>query len=92
MSIFQTSYHSARLDRTFRRASFCARAGLDGIIALIAHWRRRATARREARVLSALDDHLLNDIGVTRSDLNCSRYDAVWSKTTPKKHRRNEQG
>jgi uncharacterized protein YjiS (DUF1127 family) len=91
MSSFQTSQHSALLDHTFRQAACCAHTGLDGIIGLIAHWRKRAAARRKVGLLYALDDHLLNDIGITRSDLNCGRYGAVWSKTIPTRYHRNEQ-
>lgn len=42
--------------------------------ALIAHWHRlrerRATARATHLALGALDDHLLRDLGIDRSDIS----------------------
>ena len=41
----------------------------DGLIARIATALARAKARREYRQMLALEDHLLTDIGVKRSDV-----------------------
>lgn len=35
----------------------------------IADWRSRSRQRDQARALGRLDDHILKDIGITRSDL-----------------------
>ena len=78
MSSFQTEYHSALLDRMFRRTFLCAHAGLKGTLALIALWRRRAAARRELKALCELDDYLLRDIGLTRAVLRCEATQPFW--------------
>ena len=46
---------------------------LARIMELIALWRRHAAAAREFRALSELDDHLLGDIGLTRSQLQARK-------------------
>jgi len=64
MSTIQAEQHSP-LRRALRTGA------LAWIVELIALWRRHAAAAREVRALSELDDHLLGDIGLTRSQLRC---------------------
>ena len=78
MSSFQTEHHAALVERMFRRAFLRAHACLNGTLALIAIWRRRAAARRELKALCDLDDSLLRDIGVTRTELWCEAMQPFW--------------
>jgi uncharacterized protein YjiS (DUF1127 family) len=45
--------------------------GLKPITGLLSLWRERIRARRHLRNLCQLDDHMLQDIGLTRSALRC---------------------
>lgn len=79
MSAMPTQHHSAFIDRAPAAAAFVrARAGLGRIIELIARWRRRAAARRELRALCELDDYILRDIGLTRSELRDEATRPFW--------------
>ena len=49
--------------------------GIKAVFMLIATWRRRA---RERRDLARLDDHLLRDIGIERSDVAAERAKPFW--------------
>ncbi|WP_193367684.1 DUF1127 domain-containing protein [Pelagibius marinus] len=40
-----------------------------GLSALVAAWRRRRQSRRTLKALTALDDHVLSDIGVNRAEI-----------------------
>jgi uncharacterized protein YjiS (DUF1127 family) len=44
---------------------------LQQLIGLLRHWRERIRARRQLARLYDLDDHILQDIGLTRSELRC---------------------
>jgi len=41
------------------------------VMDLLRPWREQKRARRQQRVLSELDDHMLKDIGLTRSAVGC---------------------
>ena len=45
---------------------------------VLALWRRRIRTRAKLRNLSALDDHILQDIGMTRSQLICEASKPFW--------------
>jgi uncharacterized protein YjiS (DUF1127 family) len=58
-------------DRSARQAAgatagACLRAGLRQLVAPVRRWHR---AQRDARQLMALDDHLLQDIGLSRDEI-----------------------
>jgi uncharacterized protein YjiS (DUF1127 family) len=79
MSTIPTEHHSVFIDRALRIGSFVrARAALVRIIELIALWRRRAAARRELQALCELDDYILRDIGLTRSELRQEATRPFW--------------
>jgi len=40
---------------------------------LLTRWRERTRALRQERILCELDDHMLQDIGLTRYALRCGR-------------------
>jgi uncharacterized protein YjiS (DUF1127 family) len=44
---------------------------LQQLIGLLRRWRERIRARRQLARLYNLDDHILQDIGLTRSGLRC---------------------
>jgi uncharacterized protein YjiS (DUF1127 family) len=79
MSTIPTEHRSAFIDRALPAGAFVrVRAGLVRIIELIAVWRRRAAARRELRALCELDDYILRDIGLTRSELRDEATRPFW--------------
>ena len=45
---------------------------------VIAEWRRRARARRQFQSLCELDDRMLEDIGLTRSQVNFEATRTIW--------------
>jgi len=52
-----------------------AAAPIDRIMAMLRQWRRRAQARRE---LAGLDDYLLHDIGLSRSQAQFESGKPFW--------------
>lgn len=73
MSLTETKIFSPSIrTRAARREpiAFAAlRAALDYASRLLALRRRRSRLRRNQRLMSQLSDHLLKDIGLTRTDL-----------------------
>lgn len=55
-----------------------AAALLRRAMRVLALWRRRIRTRAKLRNLSALDDHILQDIGMTRSQLICEASKPFW--------------
>jgi uncharacterized protein YjiS (DUF1127 family) len=51
---------------------------LKRITGLLSLWRERIRARRHLRNLCWLDDHMLQDIGLTRSALRCEAAKPFW--------------
>jgi uncharacterized protein YjiS (DUF1127 family) len=51
---------------------------LKRITGLLNLWRERLRARRHLRDLCQLDDHMLQDIGLTRSALRCEAEKPFW--------------
>jgi uncharacterized protein YjiS (DUF1127 family) len=47
-------------------------------LALLRRWRERIGARRQLAGLCDLDDHILQDIGLTRSELGCETETPFW--------------
>ncbi len=52
-----------------------AAAPIDRVMAMLRQWRRRAQARRE---LAGLDDYLLHDIGLSRSQAQFESGKPFW--------------
>jgi len=46
--------------------------GLSLAMGLLGRWQRRRQWRRQLRNVCELDDHILQDIGLTRSALRCA--------------------
>jgi uncharacterized protein YjiS (DUF1127 family) len=55
-----------------------AAALLQRAMGVLALWRRRIRTRAELRKLGALDDHVLQDIGMTRSQLISEASKPFW--------------
>jgi uncharacterized protein YjiS (DUF1127 family) len=53
---------------------------LQQIIGLLRRWRERTRARRQLARLYNLDDHILQDIGLTRSGLRCEAEKPSWGQ------------
>jgi uncharacterized protein YjiS (DUF1127 family) len=51
---------------------------LQQLIVLLRRWRERIQARRQLAGLCDLDDHILQDIGLTRSELRCEARTPFW--------------
>lgn len=51
---------------------------LTQITGRLSFWRARIRARRQLRDLCQLDDHMLQDIGLTRSAFNCAAEKPFW--------------
>jgi uncharacterized protein YjiS (DUF1127 family) len=51
---------------------------LEQLIGLLRRWRERIRARRQLAGLCDLDDHILQDIGLTRSALRCEAETPFW--------------
>ena len=77
MSSMPTEHYSPLIDRK-PGAAILIRTGLRRLVALVVRWRRRAAARRELRILCELDDHMLKDIGLTRSQLRREAARPFW--------------
>ena len=60
--------------------------GFASVLALVAHWLKRLAQaqrnRRDARVLAALDRHMLADIGLTRADVQDAFSEPFWEDPT----------
>jgi len=60
--------------------------GLASVLALIAYWFKRVIQaqrnRRDARVLAALDRHMLSDLGLTRADVRDAFSEPFWEDPT----------
>ncbi|MBT5898065.1 MAG: DUF1127 domain-containing protein [Rhodospirillaceae bacterium] len=48
---------------------------MDAVLALVVVWRNRARQRRR---LAALDDHLLDDLGLSRADVAAECAKPFW--------------
>jgi uncharacterized protein YjiS (DUF1127 family) len=77
MSTILTEQHSPFVRRALRTGA------LARIIELIVLWRRHAAAGRELRALCELDDHMLSDIGLTRSQLRREAARPFWRASVP---------
>ena len=53
---------------------------LQQLIGLVRSWRERIRARRQLARLCDLDDHILQDIGLTRSELRCEAEKPFWGQ------------
>jgi len=53
-------------------------APLRWIRASLRHWRERMRSRRQLRDLCELDDHILQDIGLTKAALRCKAKKPFW--------------
>jgi uncharacterized protein YjiS (DUF1127 family) len=51
---------------------------LQQLIGLLRRWRERFRTRRQLARLCDLDDHMLQDIGLTRSELRCEAKKPFW--------------
>jgi uncharacterized protein YjiS (DUF1127 family) len=51
---------------------------LQQLIGLLRRWRERSRARRQLARLCDLDDYILQDIGLTRSELRCEAKKSFW--------------
>jgi uncharacterized protein YjiS (DUF1127 family) len=51
---------------------------LQQLIGLLRRWRERIRARPQLARLCDLDDHILHDIGLTRSELRCDAETPFW--------------
>jgi uncharacterized protein YjiS (DUF1127 family) len=51
---------------------------LKRITGLLSLWQERIRARRHLRDLCQLDDHMLQDIGLTRAALRCEAEKPFW--------------
>ncbi len=60
--------------------------GFASVLALVTHWLKRLAQaqrnRRDARVLAALDRHMLADIGLTRADVQDAFSEPFWEDPT----------
>jgi len=58
----------------------CARVAtwLRLALSLLRGWRERVRSRRALRNLYELDDHILQDIGLTRAALRCEAEKPFW--------------
>ncbi len=60
--------------------------GFASVLALVTHWLKRLAQaqrnRRDARVLAALDRHMLADIGLTRADVRDAFSEPFWEDPT----------
>ena len=52
------------------------------VAALVQRLARALKNRRDARTLAGLDDHMLADIGLTRSDLHDAYSESLWRDPT----------
>jgi uncharacterized protein YjiS (DUF1127 family) len=48
------------------------------LIGLLRRWQERIRTRRQLARLCDLDDHILRDIGLTRSELHCEAEKPFW--------------
>jgi uncharacterized protein YjiS (DUF1127 family) len=64
--------------RPFSASRTLGRRALELLASTIAEWRRRARARRQFQSLCELDDRILQDIGLTRSQVNFEATRPVW--------------
>jgi len=53
-------------------------ASLRWILTLLRHWRERMRSRRQLRDLCELNDHILQDIGLTKAELRCKAKKPFW--------------
>jgi uncharacterized protein YjiS (DUF1127 family) len=77
----QTMFDAARATQPSRRGGtrqVRPSTALHRVTALFGFWRERIRARRQLRGLCQLDDHILKDIGLTRSALRCEAEKAFW--------------
>jgi uncharacterized protein YjiS (DUF1127 family) len=51
---------------------------LQQLIGLLRRWRERIQTRHHLARLGDLDDHILQDIGLTRSELRCMAVKPFW--------------
>jgi uncharacterized protein YjiS (DUF1127 family) len=51
---------------------------LQQLIGFLRRWRSESGARRQLAGLCDLDDHILQDIGLTRSELRCEAETPFW--------------
>ena len=78
MSIIQVKPHSTVIGGPWRMTAAAPGAALRRIIAVLALWRSRATARRRQHAPRHMDDRLLADIGLTRMDLKLPARDFIF--------------
>ena len=53
---------------------------LQQLIGLLRRWQERSRARRQLAMLCDLDDHILQDIGFTRSELRYAAEKPFWGQ------------
>jgi uncharacterized protein YjiS (DUF1127 family) len=67
---FPRAYARTRVDAPLAAPAIGTTRLLVRAVRVFMAWRHRAAARRQLRTLMALDDNLLRDIGLTRSELH----------------------
>jgi uncharacterized protein YjiS (DUF1127 family) len=84
MSTIQTEQTSTFIDR--KAGSSVLARGLSAfgkLAGLLVLWHRRASMRRDLRTVCELDDHLLKDIGLTRSEVRREAMQPFWRAGGP---------
>ena len=77
----QTTLNPGRADtRPLRRggANIQTKTALQQLIGLLRRWQERIRTRRQLARLCDLDDYILQDIGLTPSELHCEAEKPFW--------------
>jgi uncharacterized protein YjiS (DUF1127 family) len=72
------SYREFGASLPFSAPRGVGRKALNFLANLVAEWRRRALARRQYQSLRHLDDRILQDIGLTRSQVDFEATRTIW--------------
>jgi uncharacterized protein YjiS (DUF1127 family) len=70
--------HAATRPLRRRGTNIQHNTALRQLIGLLRRWQERIRTRRQLTRLCDLDDHILQDIGLTRSGLRCEAEKPFW--------------